>query len=136
MNTKIKYEKTDGVVTACIFVDGEFVFFDLDEMEYINSFVWHIKSGLHYKYAYREYIQDGKTQRVYMHRELSACPKNKVCHHINYCGLDNRKKNLQNMSKKEHVCFHNRSTRPKKFPKSPPRAGKKEKPAKGVYSSK
>ena len=118
MNTKINPEKLDYHFDACIFVDGEFVVFDRADLEYVNHFTWHIKSGLHYKYAYRETEIDGKVKRVYMHRELSACPKNKVCHHMNYCGLDNRKENLRNMSKKEHIYLHNRSSRPKQFPKT------------------
>jgi len=117
MNTKIDPEKLNYNFDACIFVAGEFIVFDREDLDYVKAFCWHVKSGLHYKYAYREIEIHGKIKRVYMHRELSACPKNKVCHHINYCGLDNRKSNLKNMRADLHEFFHNRSTRPKKFPK-------------------
>ena len=117
MNTKIDPNKIDRSQVDCIIIDHYCIFFDREDSGYVHGFTWKLKRGLHYYYAYREYVLNGKIKRVYMHREICGCPKNRVPHHLNYYGLDNRKSNLEIMTVEQHKLLHNRTTRPKKFPK-------------------
>ena len=43
---------------------------------------------------------------IFMHRQITHCPNDKVVHHINHDGLDNRKANLLNMTTDQHKKIH------------------------------
>ena len=116
MNTKIDPSSIDPDKHAILWIEGHNVYIDREDICYVYAFSWHVKYSLHYKYVYRAYVSGGKVKHAYMHRELTGCPKNKCVHHINYCGLDNRRENLLVMTPAENHVLHNRSTRPKKFP--------------------
>ncbi|GAJ10699.1 unnamed protein product, partial [marine sediment metagenome] len=99
MLTKINPESVDLDLTAVLWIADHAVFIDREDLRHVTPYEWFVKNSLNYQYAYRniyieskfsgsDYDTSVKTIRVYMHRDLTGCPKNKVVHHINYCGLD------------------------------------------------
>lgn len=117
MHTKIDPSHINLEIHAVLWIHGQACFIDRKDLPKVTPYKWKLKFSLLYVYAYREYEISGKVRRVYMHRDLSGCPKNKVVHHINYCGLDNRLENLKIMTAEQNHLLHDRSKRPKKFPK-------------------
>lgn len=100
---------------------GQFALVDDEDFEYLNQFYWQaVKHGNTY-YA-RRVDKTTKGKRIYMHREITNCPKIMVIDHANRNGIDNQKANLrvctqsQNManklplkgsrSKYMGVCYH------------------------------
>lgn len=62
-----------------------------------SSFCW---------YAVRDVVIDGQVFRIRMHRIISQTPDDQICHHKNRQSLDNRRKNLCNMSQSNHQALH------------------------------
>lgn len=68
------------------------VLIDDEDYEKIKQYSWHITNG----YASRgKYRSPGRQSTIYLHNQLSNCPKDKVTDHINGNILDNRKSNLR-----------------------------------------
>lgn len=57
-------------------------------------------------YAIRKHTIGGKTLYIKLHREITACPRELETHHINFNSLDNRKRNLENLTPTEHARLH------------------------------
>ena len=78
---------------------GEFkVLFDLEDIEKVEQFKWHIKYVPESKvyYTYSQERKSHKTRKIIsLHRYLMNCPKDLVIDHVNHNTLDNRKKNLK-----------------------------------------
>ena len=79
---------------------------DKDDIHRIAPYKWFLRTTRYNTYAFRKKTHNDKTFNVYMHRQIMHCPTNLVVHHKNHNGLDNRKENLQNMSKEEHYSLH------------------------------
>ncbi len=69
----------------------KFTLIDNNDFDRINKSRWHIANG------YAEAWING--QKIYLHRFLTTCPKEKEVDHINGNKLDNRRENLR-------ICTH------------------------------
>lgn len=79
---------------------------DPDDFEELSRHKWKaVRSSFCY-YAVRDVIVDGKEFRIRMHREIVNCPDHQIVHHRNRRSLDNRKRNLQLMTQKDHQALH------------------------------
>ena len=58
---------------------------DIDDIEKISKYSWAIHCN--------KYIRN--TEKIFIHRLIMDCPKDKVVDHINHNPLDNRKSNLR-----------------------------------------
>ena len=81
---------------------GRFAKADPEDYIWLSQFRWRIKLNKNAAYAFRSLTRNGKTRRIYMHRELMKTPAQLVCDHINHNGLDNRKSNLRNCTGSEN----------------------------------
>ena len=81
---------------------GRFAKADPEDYIWLSQFRWRIKLNKNAAYAFRSLTRNGKTRRIYMHRELMKTPAQLVCDHINHNGLDNRKSNLRNCTGNEN----------------------------------
>ena len=95
-------------IHSIIFADNVPVIIDKEDFEKLSSYSWHIFQLKHYIYAFRHAFLHGSLQRVSMHRQIVDYPEKMVVHHKNRCGLDNRKDNLELLSKEAHHNLHNR----------------------------
>ena len=86
--------------------NGFFAIIDAEDYEWVSRYKWHVRhaSGCHY--AVRKVISGGREFLVSMHRMLMHTPRALVVHHINHNGLDNRKKNLLNITRDQHTEIH------------------------------
>jgi len=87
---------------------------DDEDFAVLNRHKWYLrpskpnKSGKITYYAQRGFDVFNPYMHVQidMHRQIMNTPKGKHIHHINGCGLDNRKQNLIVCTPKEHSAFH------------------------------
>jgi hypothetical protein len=79
---------------------------DVDDYEWLKKYHWRLKRSCSCFYAARKVVEKGKTYWIKMHREIVTTPPNMECHHINHHTLDNRKKNLKNLTPDEHASLH------------------------------
>lgn len=76
----------------------------VDEKDYarLNRFYWSAQKAHGREYAVRKEIRYKIARKIYMHRVVAKTPPGLVCHHVNGFGLDNRRANLQNLTRGEH----------------------------------
>ncbi len=75
---------------------GHYAKVDPEDYGWLSQFRWHfVKSGRTY-YAVRTNYENGRSGKIWMHREIMGTPRGLVCDHINHNGLDNRTRNLRN----------------------------------------
>lgn len=60
-------------------------------------------------YAVTDITVRGHPKKLRMHRLIANTPPGKITHHINHITLDNRRKNLLNVTKDEHDDLHSRN---------------------------
>lgn len=65
----------------------------------ISKFIWYADNKGHTHYVRAK--EKGKT--IYMHRILMKTPKGKVVDHKNHNGLDNRRTNLRNVTRRQNL---------------------------------
>lgn len=85
---------------------GKYATVDIEDFERLKKYKWHIHRFGNTYYAARVVKTKNSSFHVYMHRQITHCPAGKVVHHLNGCGLDNRKSNLLICTKEEHNFFH------------------------------
>lgn len=69
---------------------------------WLSRWRWKAKKSKSGWYAVRVRRFRGKEYLIRMHREITACPQDKVPHHKNRKTLDNRRCNLENLTPAEH----------------------------------
>lgn len=75
---------------------------DDDKIEYLSKFNWRgIKKGNTW-YAVRQEGHHDARKTIYMHHQLLKPENDKVCDHVNGCGLDNRIENLRLCTRKQN----------------------------------
>jgi len=75
---------------------GLYALVDGEDYERLNRHKWCAQKSKNTYYAARNItIQNGKQQKVRMHREILELSKDVQADHRNGCGLDNRKVNLR-----------------------------------------
>ncbi len=88
---------------------------DIDQVKMLNAHRWLPYKRKRTWYAYTLIKGREKTFKLFMHRLIAMTPANMVVHHINGYGLDNRRSNLQNMTRFEHKIHHIRNPRIVKY---------------------
>ena len=102
---KSKITSPDGIFR--IFLNNRIsVIVDYDDYYRLSGYHWKLKRSNNCFYAVRKVKKDGKIQEIKMHRVIAKTPAGYECHHLNHDTLDNRKSNLQNLSKNAHLCAH------------------------------
>lgn len=79
---------------------------DKEDGPRILPYHWYVRRTFYNRYAYRKKIKNGTEFRIWMHRQITHCPNDKVVHHRNHNGLDNRSKNLELMTEQQHHQLH------------------------------
>lgn len=79
---------------------------DKEDADRICCYKWYPRKSRSHFYAVRKKRSNGKEFLIFMHRQITHCPNDKVVHHKNRATLDNRKVNLQLMSPDEHHILH------------------------------
>lgn len=79
---------------------------DTEDLDFLSQWKWFAKKSSSRWYATRKWITETKVHFERMHRVLAKTPPHLVCHHINGNSLDNRKCNLQNLTRGEHDIIH------------------------------
>lgn len=79
---------------------------DPADFDNLTRYTWHYHRYGNTYYAARVVRAAAGPFHVYMHRQITHCPRAKVVHHINGNGLDNRRCNLLVCTKDEHNFFH------------------------------
>lgn len=86
--------------------DGFSVIIDLVDINLVLKYKWRVVKYQRSYYARSNFLQNGKTHSVSMHRLLGQTKAAQICHHRNRNTLDNRRSNLLNLTKKEHHFLH------------------------------
>jgi len=81
---------------------GQFAKVDPEDYIWLSQFRWYCNNRPHTSYAIRNSGEGKEQKKVTMHREVMETPEHLVCDHINRNGLDNRKQNLRNCTKREN----------------------------------
>ncbi len=83
-----------------------FALVDPEDFEKVNALRWRARFSNACIYA--ESRPNAKTQyrTIKMHRFIMQTPEHQECHHKNRNTLDNRKCNLMNLSKSDHLELH------------------------------
>lgn len=85
---------------------GRSAIVDIEDFHRLKRYKWHYHRFGNTYYAARVVYSKNKSFHVYMHRQVTHCPKAKTVHHLNGNGLDNRRSNLLVCTKQEHNFFH------------------------------
>jgi hypothetical protein len=83
--------------------DGEKAIVDPEDYDLLNQFKWFLQRSHYCSYVVTKRVRDGKVFYLRMHRMIMNTPPGMDCHHINSNTSDNRKSNLQNVTREEHA---------------------------------
>lgn len=86
--------------------DSFFAIVDKDLAPGLLKFHWQAKVFRRCVYAVTYVGEGDKRRRLNMHRWIARTQYPDVCHHKNSNTLDNRRANLENMSKRAHKALH------------------------------
>ena len=84
------------------------VYFDKEDVDLVESYQWRIKKCRHLHYVQGFKKSEGNKKTVYMHR-LITNPGTGTVDHVNGCGLDNRRKNLNVGSQSDNLMKRRKS---------------------------
>jgi hypothetical protein len=79
---------------------------DIDDYEKLQGKHWRLKRSGHCWYAARKVRTQHGDYWIKLHREIMNTPPGYDCHHKNKHTLDNRRENLENLTKDEHASRH------------------------------
>lgn len=103
---KKKYLSTD-IFSTIRLSGGLFCIVDNEDYIWLSKNRWKAKKSAGIYYAVRTEIRHNEAKDIRMHRYISHCPHLCQVHHKNGNGLDNRKCNLQIVTRDEHKKIHN-----------------------------
>lgn len=106
MLTKVDIDDPNGPYRKIGLGNDRFAIVDAEDFDRVANYKWFARVTRYNIYAVRKTCSPNSEFLVPMHRQIMRCPKNKVVHHINHNGLDNRKENLLNMTKQQHHELH------------------------------
>jgi len=86
--------------------NGKYAIVDPEDFENLSKYTWFYKVNYSSGYAARKVRHKASETLIFMHRQITHCPKNKIVHHVNHNTLDNRKVNLLNMTREQHDYLH------------------------------
>jgi len=101
-----KSKKSSIPPTQLKLTKGKFAIVDADLYDELSRHYWRAVKSHNCWYAKRRYTINGKLHDVFLHRIIANTHKNHVCHHRNGDSLDNRRKNLRNMTPAAHEQHH------------------------------
>lgn len=81
---------------------GQIAIVSDEDYDFVNQFKWRAFFKGKTCYAYRYVSVNGKGTTQYMHALIMKTPKGMETHHKNSNGLDNRRENLEAMTKSQH----------------------------------
>lgn len=96
-------ETTHGIIPL---TKGKFAIVDSDYVHVLRNFAWRAVQHKRSFYAKSTIVRDDNPIDISMHRFVARTKFPEVCHHINGDSLDNRRKNLVNMSTDGHNLLH------------------------------
>jgi hypothetical protein len=93
---------------------------DPEDYEKLRGYIWHIKKGRNTYYAWRAELSGGKFKIISMHREIMQAGAfdpaqdrgGNIVDHKNCDGLDNRKNNLQFVTRSQNAMNYVKRPRP------------------------
>lgn len=91
---------------------GQCAVVDVDDYHELSQHTWMVKRSKSHLYPCRKMCFDGRVLIVKMHREIMQTPWNEVCHHKNSNTFDCRRRNLENMTKRDHDAIVTTKTKP------------------------
>ena len=91
---------------------GKFALVDDKDYEWLNRWKWQSSIKSKVSYAQRHiYDKDNKRYTtIQMHRLINDTPDGLITDHINFNGLDNRRKNLRSVTHRQNISHQNRVT--------------------------
>jgi len=122
MKTKLNSKKTGSDPKLIDLKNGMSAIVDGDIHSFLIQYEWIAVKYFKGWYARIRSRNGAGVRATSMHRLIANTPRGFVCHHRNRNGLDNRRKNLLNMTRKEHQFLHANNSLLIKFkePTSPP----------------
>jgi hypothetical protein len=97
----------EGSVRMLI-ADGFVCIVDESDYEYLRQFRWFPKKSGSCFYAVRKIRRGGKEHLIRMHRQLCPARPDEDVHHKNHRSMDNRRINLEPLTREAHNAKHNR----------------------------
>lgn len=85
---------------------GKFAIVDNDMVSTLKRYHWRAVKHKSSFYAKTTIRRANSQYDLGMHRFVAQTPRGQVPHHKNFNSLDNRRANLQNMSKSSHTLYH------------------------------
>lgn len=96
---------TDGYAVIKL-TKGYVCLVDAEDYEKLSKYKWLAFKWSYRYYAVRKVVHNGKAFWLPMHRQIMHCPQGYIVHHRNFNTMDNRKKNLEVMTKEQHNWLH------------------------------
>lgn len=110
---------TEKTYSLILLTDGLPAIVDPEWFDRLNKYAWRAEQFHASTYAVTDIIVRGHKKKLRMHRLIAGTPPGKICHHINHLTLDNRRKNLLNLTSDEHSKLHSHSRIRVKYAKNP-----------------
>lgn len=82
---------------------------DADDYKALSRYRWKLKKSKSCSYVARVFRRKGKNYVIKLHRQVMSTPPGQETHHINHDPLDNRKRNLVNLSPAAHRNAHHKT---------------------------
>lgn len=90
--------------TQCLIPIGirQYAIVDPEDYDELVKYRWRLRQSANCFYATRRVRHYGKEKIIKMHRQIMHTPIGFEVHHKNHNTLDNRKCNLENLTRKQH----------------------------------
>lgn len=104
--TQIEVDRQDLFATIKL-TNGLCCIIDWNDYDWVTKNRWKAKQSSGVWYAVRSVRQAGEEKLIRLHRYIVHCPHLCQVHHKNRNGLDNRKSNLEIVTRNRHKEIHN-----------------------------